>query len=382
MTIRKTYWLIASAALLAAVQPLSAQHAPFRAPRLGAGFFPGTKVDYGLIVGNGSTVYGSQLGDPESDAGKTLRVAVGPGVQFLVDYSTPVGQLTQKLAMFVRGRISKLEGNRFFGFGNQTARIVPGKFSRLIRYEYLVEAAIVRAGRDGWYGFSFGPLFKLTNTRPALEVQELEAVGVDPLTLPALSLPYGHGRFGQVGFRADMRVGTRRSSSTSSGVALSVGGAAYPALLSVTTPFATLHAEGQGSISTALPLSPTLAVRAGVEKVLGTAPFHEAAVVGGTSTLRGFDYQRFAGDAAVFGGAELRLTVGESRLLSHPVRFGVMGLADVARVYYRGESPGGWHAAAGGGVWLKPTGSPTTLTAGLAQGAEGTRLFLQMGLGF
>jgi hypothetical protein len=32
--------------------------------------------------------------------------------------------------------------------------------------------------------------------------------------------------------------------------------------------------------------------------------------------------------------------------------FGVLGFADAGRVYVDGQSPGGWHTAAGGGIWV------------------------------
>ena len=34
-----------------------------------------------------------------------------------------------------------------------------------------------------------------------------------------------------------------------------------------------------------------------------------------------------------------------------PVDFGLLGFADLGRVYVDGDSPGGWHNAAGGGFW-------------------------------
>ena len=35
-----------------------------------------------------------------------------------------------------------------------------------------------------------------------------------------------------------------------------------------------------------------------------------------------------------------------------PTEIGLIGFTDAGRVYVDGESPGGWHTAAGGGAWI------------------------------
>ncbi len=115
---------------------------------------------------------------------------------------------------------------------------------------------------------------------------------------------------------------------------------------------------------------------------MGEPPFFEAAYLGGARSLRSFREQRFAGDAAVFGGAELRVPLGQVSLFRHSTRFGVLGLTDVGRVYYHGESPGGWHAAVGGGLWIQPSGWSNSLTLEVAQGSDGSRAYLRTGLVF
>jgi hemolysin activation/secretion protein len=66
--------------------------------------------------------------------------------------------------------------------------------------------------------------------------------------------------------------------------------------------------------------------------------------VGGSRSLRGYVSQRFAGDAALFGSAELRQPIGQVRLIARG-RLGVIGFADAGRVYVDGDSPDGWHSA-------------------------------------
>ena len=184
--------------------------------------------------------------------------------------------------------------------------------------------------------FSFGPLLKVTSTsaEPGRIVQD---------TL------YGAELFSQVGAQAALRVDARDQPTwTTRGLRLDVGVSIYPALLDVAEVFGKLHGEMTAYVSVPVPTEPTFAVRIGGVKVWGRVPFHEAAYLGGEASLRGFELQRFAGDAAVYGSADIRLTLAKFFAL-FPTELGVLGLADVGRVYLQGTSPGGWHADGGGG---------------------------------
>jgi outer membrane protein assembly factor BamA len=128
-----------------------------------------------------------------------------------------------------------------------------------------------------------------------------------------------------------------------------------------------------------LTAGPVLALRAGGEAALGEFPFQEAAFLGGPGSLRGYPYQRFAGDAAAFGSAELRQPLGQVKLLVRG-RLGVFALADAGRVWLDGESPGGWHTDLGGGVWFETLGYVGTFT--IARGADLTRWYAGIGLPF
>lgn len=105
---------------------------------------------------------------------------------------------------------------------------------------------------------------------------------------------------------------------------------------------------------------PVLALRAGGEAAWGAFPVQEAAFIGGSPRLRGYRHQRFVGDRAAFGSAELRVPVGSGA--------GVFALADAGRVWHAGRSAGGWHTALGGGAWVRAVGH--TLTATFAYGEE------------
>jgi hypothetical protein len=101
------------------------------------------------------------------------------------------------------------------------------------------------------------------------------------------------------------------------------------------------------------------------ERNWGRYPFFEAAFIGGSSLppalnltgqivgspLPGYDYNRFAGDSSVAANAEIRIALGRFTALL-PFRYGLLGLADVGRVFVASESSSRWHPAGGGGIWL------------------------------
>lgn len=113
----------------------------------------------------------------------------------------------------------------------------------------------------------------------------------------------------------------------------------------------------------------------------GDFPFHEASVLGGVSTLRGWDQQRFAGRSSAFGSAELRAWVAKVRLIA-PADFGVTAFGDAGRVFMDGESSDQWHSALGGGVWIAPLMRNYTVSASVARGRERTGFYLASGFSF
>ncbi len=100
--------------------------------------------------------------------------------------------------------------------------------------------------------------------------------------------------------------------------------------------------------------------------------------------LRGYPLNRFAGDASVVGNAELQVAVGRFNA-ALPFRFGVLGLADVGRVFVANQSSSRWHTGVGGGFWLGPFISgrdfefASALKATVVHSDEGTSFYLMTG---
>jgi hypothetical protein len=118
--------------------------------------------------------------------------------------------------------------------------------------------------------------------------------------------------------------------------------------------FGRLASEFRFYLTPNFPFQLTWAGRIGGARNLGDYRFFQANTLGGTTNLRGYRRTRFAGRSTVFANAEVRLQLFNFNAYLFPAKFGVMGLADAARVFSQYDQRTGlraYHTAVGGGVW-------------------------------
>lgn len=264
---------------------------------------------------------------------------------------------------------SGIEVLRWHGRGNATGATGPAAYYRVTQHRYAVHGALVVPAGGG--DLSFGPALVFNDTR------------IQAGRIIADSLPYGANDFGQVGLRASWLLDTRDvATAPRRGVTVSLGGAVYPAAWDVARAFAEAHAQATTYVSAgAAPLAPVLALRAGYKRVFGRYPFHEAAFIGDAATVRLGRQNRYGGDAAAWGGAELRFKLMRAHILV-PGEIGLTGLADVGRVWLRGETSDTWHSAVGGGLWWSFIRPSNLLSLTVAAGRERTALYLGAGFAY
>jgi outer membrane protein assembly factor BamA len=115
-----------------------------------------------------------------------------------------------------------------------------------------------------------------------------------------------------------------------------------------------LGSEFRFYLSPNFPFQLTWAGRIGANRNLGDYRFFQANTLGGTTNLRGYRRTRYAGRSSVYANAEVRVQLFEFNAYLVPGKFGILGLADAARVYSRFDTKTGvnaFHTAYGGGVW-------------------------------
>ena len=287
-----------------------------------------------------------------------------------VEYEGEFRRSNSPLFTSLFARASGIEILRFYGFGNERPSAGPDS-SFKVKQDQLVLEPSVGVFLTPRLTLSLGPRVKYAKTDLA------------PGRFITAAQPYGVDKFGEAGVGGGLRFDSRdHAAAATRGLLLDTAGSFYPAMWDVKKAFGEVHGDVATYLSaSSAPLQPTLALRAGGKRVWGDYPFHEAAFIGGGSTVRGFRAQRFAGDAAVYGNAELRLALARVFIVL-PAELGVFGLADAGRVYLGGETSDKWHTAAGGGIWLSFLNRDATFTLAVARSQERTGLYVRAGFVF
>jgi hypothetical protein len=265
-------------------------------------------------------------------------------------------------------RVSDFEVINFHGLGNDTEGDPEERFEVRQR-QWMVHPVVAWALGRPESDLTFGP------------VVQYSTADSTPDRLISDQRPYGFGDFGQAGVRLGLRYDRRDNEAYATrGFLVDVNSSAFPAVWDVERAFSQVSGSATTFLELPIPLHPTLAFRGGGRKVWGDAPFFESAFIGGRGTVRGMDAQRYAGDASLYGTSELRVPVAEVRVIRQ-IDIGVLGFVDAGRVYVNGDSPGGWHTVAGGGLWLGILDPGTGLSITLTNSDE-KRVLLGTGLRF
>ena len=263
-----------------------------------------------------------------------------------------------------RGDATTMNAVRFHGFGNDSE--AAGPESRV----WLRELAFA----SRWHV----PIGGGVRVVPGLEARYTEPRFQESSPVAKLR-PLGSEPFGRVTASTSLLLDTRDEPwYPRQGIDAQVTASATPPVWDISDPYSRLDV----SAATYLSLPPfdgsVLAMRAGGSRVWGAAPFQESAFLGGSHTLRGYQRERFAGDGAVFGSAELRIPVVEVELGLRG-DLGLTGLVDAGRVFLDGESPGGWHHSRGGGLWFATPAISGSLTYAFG---EDHRVYADFGFPF
>ena len=80
--------------------------------------------------------------------------------------------------------------------------------------------------------------------------------------------------------------------------------------------------------------------------------FYQGATLGARNGLRGFRNERFTGESAIAGSADIRYSFKQFKTGLVPIQIGIFGGADVGRVWFDGEESDIWHNSIGGGFWV------------------------------
>jgi hypothetical protein len=358
-------------------------------------FYPQLSYDStrGLLIGAYAqrTSYGFGL-DPyasQMELGAAWSTTLNkPRIEYGTDFRT-----RSPVRVLLYAAYSGIEQAKFFGFGNEKLRdanLASNKFYDA-QQDQVVVNPVVEVPLVGAFRARAGAEFKhagsVEQTGRLIGTLTPTPSGIDGISIGSV----------QAGLAWDASNGTYPSQQK---VAARVTVREAPAIFSNPAAFGKVRGEVAASYGGTLLTNVQLSEHVSGERNWGTYPFFEAAYLGGTparsaldvtgatsgNLLRGYDLNRYAGDAAVVSNTELNIEVGRVATFL-PLRYGLWGLFDVGRVFVDGESSSKWHTAAGGGVWFGVfASSPFFQLAGAVKAAlvhtdEGTSFLLESGFG-
>jgi hypothetical protein len=337
--------------------------------------------DPGVVLSAGATRYGYGFRkQPYSSMQhfaveyKTKRTAFG--ASYTGDFRWARPGFTTLIEMSADGA----KNYNFYGTGNETSKVSDDFNEAHQKIFSLFPSLLAYENSRRSFAFAVGPEVKFAQN------------AAEANTLVATEQPYGFGDFGQAGAKLMVHVDTRGrllaglgtagfapgSKRSDTGLKLEVEGRVYPKAWDVEETFGIAWGEVVGYWQPASRL--TLAARAGGQKNWGRYPWHESAFIGGSDSVRGYDRNRFAGDSSAYGNAQVMVALFNVNLVL-PLRMGVLGLADVGRVWVAGEHSDEWHPSAGGGIFLRLLTTDLVAHALLAHGKEGNGFYVNIGFG-
>lgn len=321
---------------------------------------------------------GTVLGvGPEFHAYGFRRVPYQSRVALRMATTTKAGELNADFAgdfrferpdrrLSVRAIALNADVIRYFGLGNETPRFKESAFNNVLQKQYAFEPTF-EFGTGRTFRYRIGGMVRWSKTE------------VDHPTLLAQDSAYGSGSFAEAGAAGGLEYDSRDDPSLPTrGVRLELTGRVFPSALDVRSAFGSLGLVGATYLSVkSVPLAPVLAVRAGGMRVWGSYPFFDAATIGSATSIRGLPERRYAGDASLYASTELRLNLAGKR--GH---WGILGLADIGRVFLDGEKANRWHSGFGGGIWVELAELHRVITGTLASSGGRERFYLKTSFHF
>jgi len=331
----------------------------------------GLSGDYGLFVSGGATRYWYGFRRDPYAARATARVGVS--TQGKLEFNTFGDFRARNSPNHIEWQAlaSSRKILRWYGLGNDTRNFADPDSARVNRWLIAADVSAARVFLKT-LDLLLGPVFNYSLTGD----NEDRFISTQPNL-------YGNGNFAELGAFGELRFDNRDNRwAATRGFKVNVRGSIFPALLDVESLYGFLDVRAMTYLTPSILNRPTVALRAGGRKIWGEFPWFESAFIGGIQTVRGWPNQRFAGEASIYGSAEIRgFLFNTPRVI--PGRFGGSLFVDTGRVFVDGDSPGGFHTGAGFGVWFSLMGQPQgTFAASIAFSDEETVLNATYGFAF
>jgi hypothetical protein len=298
-----------------------------------------------------------------------LRAAYGTGSsRFIVELKNELRWATSPLQVRLSAVASGVGAIYYHGLGNETSSDRSRSYYRAAQTQYGVAPTVVL------------PLSNRVRVGTGLEFKWVKTP-LDTALFIGVDRPYGTPSFGETGLTGQLVFDSRDvTGAPRSGAHLSLDGAWYPVIGNGAGTFGTVTGSASGFLTPPWWQAMTIAARVAGTATFGDVPYFEAAFIGGSHSVRGLPRGRYSGDQSLLGNLDLRWRLSRVQFVM-PWDFGLLGLADVGRVFVSGEHSDVWHPSYGGGIWLALLDRSLAASLAVATGA-GEGVFINLGGGF
>ncbi|MGD1044119.1 MAG: BamA/TamA family outer membrane protein [Bacteroidota bacterium] len=330
--------------------------------------------DDGLFIGGGPVYmqYGYRMEPYTEQIGVRAGLATKTG-RYRLDATGEFRDWFRGISTFLQFHASQLDLSNFFGLGNETT------------YSPSLD-------KSGFYKVDQRQIFFRTtidlkiSTNTSAEIGSIiKLIDNDPkpgTLLDTLQLSYYNKSLTFLNLAARIQADSRDAENLPTrGLYLNAEISCLPKMFDNASIFYKLRCEARSYFTPVTIQTMTIAIRAVGEKIWGNHPFFESAFLGGNESLRGFERQRFAGDASLLGGVELRARVTQIPFLV-PLWVGISGFAETGRVFINGEQSNRWHNAIGGGMWFSIIKPEYLVSFSLASSKDEVAFYTTLGFMF
>ncbi len=335
----------------------------------------GLDTDNGLVIGGGPQFFKYNFRAEPYDYWWTLTAeyATKPKNGRII-FEGIFNTIFKRSSLHVNFLWSGLTLTKYFGYGNETFYD-----SELEENDYFkLEQRILTFNPE--LGFRVGAPSKILVGFSYVSSNVFE---VNEDVLQTFIYPdYGLDKFDALGLNLSYELDSRDNEvNPGSGYYFKIRTGLFPELLDVEETFTRALFDVRGYWTADSFTEITFALRAGGGKSWGKYPYYAAQFIGGASSLRGYSRERFSGDAALFGQAEMRMFLGKMRFII-PGRVGINIFAETGRVFARTEDSDIWHPSYGGGLYLSYLGRMLNIGLNFAYSKEKLGIYITTSMMF
>ncbi len=320
------------------------------------GFAFGYNIDDGLFLGYQLEVHKQGFRKDPYAARHFIKgiKAVGTASYNFIyegDFIKAIGNSDFLLRANVRAPINV---TNFFGLGNETVfdKTKPGRIQYYrARFDKADFSGLLRKQLQSWMRVTYGGTFQFfkleEDENKGRFISNPALAGLDPVNHFARKIFAGPQLGLEINSRNNQVVPTR-------GFVMDAGVRSLLGLNDKSHNLTQANIDMRLFASFKSKATVVYAFRLGLGHNFGKYEFPQAQYLGGTTNLRGYRRDRFAGKTMAYNNSEVRLKIADFRTYLFPGAIGILVFNDVGRVWVDNEKSDDWHVGNGAGIWIAP----------------------------